>query len=184
MEANPEGFYEFKMRKMTEKKTSGGGGDGMRDESLETSGEIQGLDWGDFSGGQPKMKRSTSKDSFTIMDDRDEVEGGGGREGAKGSTANGNVGKLKISSEMKEKLEAAMGSRKSSVRSTTKTRAELDLPGEGEEGDVPEQTVKKLNENRKMLLEQKLGGGGRLKKWDGVEEIHREVEKEKVAGGR
>ena len=155
----------------------------MRDESLETSGEIQGLDWGDFSsggGGQPKMKRSTSKDSFTIMDDRDEVEGGG-REAAKGSTANGNVGKLKISSEMKEKLEAAMGSRKSSVRSTTKTRAELDLPGEGGE-DVPEQTVKKLNENRKLLLEQKLGGGGRLKKWDGVEEIHREVEKEKTGG--
>ena len=30
----------------------------------------------------------------------------------------GSVGKLKLSSEMKEKLEAAMGSRKSSIRST------------------------------------------------------------------
>ena len=82
---------------------------------------------------------------------------------------NGTVGKLKISSEMKEKLEAAMGSRKSSVRENGKERGSL----EGLDGGLPDQSVKKLNENRKMILEQKLGGGGKLKKWENIDqELH------------
>ena len=65
-------------------------------------------------------------------------------------SAEESVGKLKMTKEMKEKLEHAVsggGSRKSSVRSST---SDLDI---GEDG------VKKLAENRKILLEQKLGGG-------------------------
>jgi hypothetical protein len=32
--------------------------------------------------------------------------------------------------------------------------------------------VKKLNENRKMLLQQKLGGGGaKLKKWENIDQV-------------
>ena len=59
------------------------------------------------------------------------------------------------------------GSRKSSVASRKSSRGELDIPGAGEE---PEHAVKKLNENRKMLLQQKLGGGGKLKKWENIDD--------------
>ena len=68
---------------------------------------------------------------------------------------NGSVGKLKLSSEMKEKLEAVTGSsRKNSMRSNASSskRSELEIAPETIE-------VRKLSENRKMLLEQKLGGG-------------------------
>ncbi len=33
--------------------------------------------------------------------------------------------------------------------------------------------MKKLNENRKMLLQQKLGGGGKLKKWENIDQVRR-----------
>ena len=67
---------------------------------------------------------------------------------------NGNVGKLKLSSEMKEKLEAVTGSRKNSIRSNASSskRSELEITPETIE-------VRKLSENRKLLMEQKLGGG-------------------------
>ena len=70
---------------------------------------------------------------------------------------------------MKEKLEAAMGSRKSSMRSS-KSRSDLDLTAEGL--DQPDEGVKKLNENRKLILEQKLGGG-KLKKWENIDQVKR-----------
>merc|ERR1719192_3287058 len=132
----------------------------MKNESLETSGEIQGLDWSDMNEDFNKgLKRSQSKDSFTIMDDD-----GQPREKSESPANNGTVGKLKISSEMKEKLEAAMGSRKSSVRETGKERGSL---------EGLDDSVKKLNENRKMILQQKLGGGGKLKKWENIDqELH------------
>ena len=67
---------------------------------------------------------------------------------------NGSVGKLKLSNEMKEKLEAVTGSRKNSVRSNASSskRSELEITPENVE-------VRKLSENRKLLMEQKLGGG-------------------------
>ena len=67
---------------------------------------------------------------------------------------NGSVGKLKLSSEMKEKLEAVTGSRKNSIRSNASSskRSELEITPETIE-------VRKLSENRKLLMEQKLGGG-------------------------
>ena len=62
-----------------------------------------------------------------------------------------------------------MGSRKSSVRENGKERGSL----EGLDGGLADQSVKKLNENRKMILEQKLGGGGKLKKWENIDqELH------------
>ena len=62
-----------------------------------------------------------------------------------------------------------MGSRKSSVREGGKERGSL----EGLDSEAAVQSVKKLNENRKMILEQKLGGGGKLKKWDNIDqELH------------
>ena len=167
-DALAEGFFEFKMRKMKQ-KDDGFDNNDMKNESLETSGEIQGLDWGDVNEDFNKgLKRSQSKDSFTIMDDTPD---GQIREKSESPSNNGNVGKLKISNEMKEKLEAAMGSRKSSVRSSVKSRGALDISKDG--GDIPEQAVKKLNENRKLILEQKLGGGGKLKKWENIDqELH------------
>ena len=78
------------------------------------------------------------------------------------------TGKLKLISEMKEKLEAVHGgSRKSSVRSTgtsdghRKRSGLVEMEFGAEEGGTVE--VKKLEENRKLLLEQKLGGGKKSK---------------------
>lgn len=175
-DALAEGFFQFKMRKMKERE---GVDEGLfaRNESLETSGEIQGLDWNEFNDElqQQGMKRSQSKDSFTIMEDA--IDSGERRGISKSPTgsAQGTVGKLKISSEMKEKLEAAMGgSRKSSVASRKSSRGELDISGMGGD-EEPEKAVKKLNENRKMLLQQKLGGGGKLKKWENIDQdLHQE----------
>ena len=58
-------------------------------------------------------------------------------------------GKLKISNEMKQKLEA--------VTSSSKGEAKVKSPEVTNEANDFE--VGKLNENRKMLIEQKLGGG-------------------------
>ena len=180
MDGNTEGFFEFKMRKNM--KTKDGGTEGHQDQLHDSfddpSDEIQGLDWGDqdneeFNKG---LKRSQSKDSFTIMDDSQD-NGAALRPRLESPVAahaqtGGNVGKLKISSEMKEKLEAAMGSRKSSVRENSRERAGL-------EGINGEEGVKKLNENRKMILEQKLGGG-KLKKWENIDQElqHKSVDTE------
>ena len=60
-----------------------------------------------------------------------------------------------------------MGSRKSSMRSN-KSRSDLDLSPDGL--DQPDEGVKKLNENRKLILEQKLGGG-KLKKWENIDQV-------------
>ena len=159
-DALAEGFFEFKMRKMKQKEGFLDQSD-PKNESLETSEEIQRLDWDDNEEFNKGLKRSQSKDSFTIMEDSND----GPREILESPVANnGTVGKLKISSEMKEKLEAAMGSRKSSVRETGKERGSL---------EGLDDSVKKLNENRKMILQQKLGGGGKLKKWENIDqELH------------
>ena len=181
-DALAEGFFQFKMRKMKEREGFDDPTDGARNESLETSGEIQGLDWNEFND---ELKRSQSKDSFTIMDDM--MDSGERRGISKSPTGSGQgtVGKLKISNEMKEKLEAAMGgSRKSSVASRKSSRGELDISGVAD-GEEPEQAVKKLNENRKMLLQQKLGGGGKLKKWENIDqELHQRASEENQGGSR
>ena len=180
-DALAEGFFQFKMRKMKEREGFDDPTDGARNESLETSGEIQGLDWNEFND---ELKRSQSKDSFTIMDDM--LDSGERRGISKSPTGSGQgtVGKLKISNEMKEKLEAAMGgSRKSSVASRKSSRGELDISGVA--GEEPEQAVKKLNENRKMLLQQKLGGGGKLKKWENIDgELNQRASEENQGGSR
>lgn len=178
MDGATEGFFEFKMRKNMKAKDGGSEEarhqDQLHDSFDDPSDEIQGLDWGDqdneeFNKG---LKRSQSKDSFTIMEDSQD-SGAAVRPRLESPVAaqSGNVGKLKISSEMKEKLEAAMGSRKSSVRDNSRER-------QGLEGINGEEGVKKLNENRKMILEQKLGGG-KLKKWENIDqELHKSVDNE------
>merc|ERR1719357_1219517 len=137
-EALAEGFFEFKMRKMKH-KDDGFDITDAKNESLETSGEIQGLDWSDMNEDFNKgLKRSQSKDSFTIMDDNGQP---------------------------REKSE-----------SPAKERGALDI---SKEGDIPDQAVKKLNENRKLILEQKLGGGGKLKKWKNIDnELHHRATEE------
>jgi myosin-15 len=178
-DALAEGFFQFKMRKMKAREGFEEPGDGAKNESLETSGEIQGLDWGELNEEFNKgLKRSQSKDSFTIMEDTPDSGDQRGRSKSPTDSAQGGPGKLKISNEMKEKLEAAMGgSRKSSVASRKSSRGELELPGAGNE--EPELAVKKLNENRKMLLQQKLGGGGKLKKWENIDqELHQRASDE------
>lgn len=107
-----EGFFEFKMRKMSEKKQ-----DGEQHDSFDGNDEIQDIDW------------TISKPE---------------------SPSNGSVGKLKLSSEMKEKLEAVHGgSRKNSIKSTTSKKSDASM-------DEP---VGKLEEKKKLLMEQKLGAG-------------------------
>ena len=74
------------------------------------------------------------------------------------SPSNGSVGRLKLTSEMKEKLEASLGgkeSRKNSVKSTTSKKSEDSM----EVGGDP---VGKLEEKKKLLIEQKLGAGKKV----------------------
>ena len=72
------------------------------------------------------------------------------------SPSNGSVGKLKLTDEMKEKLEAVHGggSRKNSVKSTA-SKSE----GSVEAGGDP---MGKLEEKKKLLMEQKLGAGKKI----------------------
>ena len=71
------------------------------------------------------------------------------------SPSNGSVGRLKLTSEMKERLEAVTGggSRKNSVKSTTSKEDSMEVGGD---------PVGKLEEKKKLLIEQKLGAGKKL----------------------
>lgn len=70
------------------------------------------------------------------------------------------LGKLKLSDEMKLKLEAVTGgSRKSSMSSSRDSKERTPIGNFSGDGSEGEKEVKKLEENRKILLEQKLGGG-------------------------
>jgi myosin-15 len=166
MDPNSEGFFEFKMRKMSEKKQPDNNQSvdqqqfhqqqqfeahqheqqkhfeahqqqqqqqfeqqlqQQHQDSFDTSGEIQGIDWG--------------------VDQTDQVVSSTAKKTSKAdSPGSGSIGKIKLSSEMKEKFEAVTGSRKNSVKSTTSKHSDHD----GEIG--------KLDENKKLLMEQKLGG--------------------------
>ena len=72
-----------------------------------------------------------------------------------GSPSTGSVGKLKLSSEMKERLEAVTGgsSRKNSIKSNASKKSDASMEAQG--GDP----TGKLAETKKMLIEQKLGTG-------------------------
>lgn len=61
----------------------------------------------------------------------------------------GSIGKLRISSEMRQKLEMVTSNH--SMRSTTKPEKPSLLPMK------EQKSVKKLEDNRKLLLEQQLG---------------------------
>lgn len=109
-----EGFFEFKMRKMSEKKQE----DGRPGQDIfDTSAEIQGIEWGVDE--EPAKKQESSP-----------------------ASGSGSVGKIKLSSEMKEKLEAVTGSSRKNSSASRKSDA----------------SVSKLDETKKQLIEQKLGG--------------------------
>lgn len=73
--------------------------------------------------------------------------------------APGSIGKLKISSEMRAKLELV------TIAHTSKPlTATPEVNGRNEPGGV-----RKLEDNRRLMLQQQLGG----RKWDTVEEVER-----------
>ena len=91
-EALAEGFFQFKMRKMKQRDGFEDQGEGAKNESFETSGEIQGLDWGELDEEFNKgLKRSQSKDSFTIMEDTPDS---GDRRGQSKSPTGSSGGKM------------------------------------------------------------------------------------------
>ena len=74
----------------------------------------------------------------------------------------GSIGKLKISSEMRAKLElVTIAHQATSKPSNEKT---VELNGRNETGGV-----RKLEDNRRLMLQQQLSG----RKWDSVEEVER-----------
>lgn len=73
----------------------------------------------------------------------------------------GGIGKLKISREMKEKLEA--------LTSSHPVRGQKGSPSKGS-GDT-KQGVKKLEQHRRLMLQQQLAGG----KWDSLDSVKRTV---------
>ena len=130
--ATSEGFFEFKMRKMSEKMS------GLDPSSAghldEPSTEMEHFEWS-----QEELEPEQQTDPSHI-----ESPASGGA----------SVGKLKLTSQMKEKLEAVTGgsgSRKNSIKSTASKKSE--------EGSMDEATAGILAEKKKLLMEQKLGAG-------------------------
>jgi myosin-15 len=109
-------------------------------ESFDTNEEIQDIDWG-YDKPLPPPPPPSKPDGEGQLEDP--------------SPSNGSVGKLKLTSEMKEKLEAVTGggSRKNSVKSTTSKEDSMEVGGD---------PVGKLEEKKKLLIEQKLGADGSL----------------------
>lgn len=77
------------------------------------------------------------------------------------SKAPGSIGKLKISSEMRAKLEL--------VTISHNTKSSTSPKDASNNGRVEPVGIRKLEDNRRLMLQQQLGG----RKWDTVEEIER-----------
>ena len=126
-EQSAEGFFEFKMRKMSEKRQD-------HEQDLEGMDEMmmqQHLEWSQDDEPPPL-------EAYRQVD----------------SPSSTSVGKLKLTSQMKEKLEAVTGggsssSRKNSIKSTNSKKSSVE----------EEQEIGALAEKKKLLMEQKLGAG-------------------------
>ena len=173
-----EGFFEFKMRKMSEKQDQS-----MDQSELEM---MQHLEWSEQE--ELTVAAGTTATNPAQSD----------------SPSSGSIGKLKLTSQMKEKLEAVTGggSRKNSIKSNHSKKSPS-LEGDDEENSGL------LAEKKKLLMEQKLGAGnfphsisislpseifftvctsitmltkhvssskGKLKKWDTVDEVHKSID--------
>ena len=122
------------MRKMSEKRHDM---EVMADQHLDQSAEMEHFEW---------SQEELMPQQQTDYKGHNDSPGSGSA-----------VGKLKLTSQMKEKLEAVTGggggsgSRKNSIKSTASKKSD--------DGSIDEATVGILAEKKKLLIEQKLGAG-------------------------
>lgn len=138
----PQDFTKFKMRQIQRRVTPQAQSNGVEHEpprGRSRSEASPGIDWEEFevdghtpSPREPPNQR-TARRSFEIGAQR---------------PSPGSVGKLKLSSEMRQRLERVTANH--SVRSSSSA------------AETP-RTINKLEDTRKLMLERQLGGGGR---WD------------------
>lgn len=132
---NGEDFMHFKMRQKERKVTPN------KDQSIsvtnghgsvktDTSIEWDEIDFEPIVKENEKLTRTNSKKAFEIGASR---------------PSPGSIGKIKLSSEMKQRLERVTANH--SVRSTSSSKV-----------DKPSRSVSKLEDTRKMMLEQQLAG--------------------------
>ncbi|CAB3362581.1 Hypothetical predicted protein [Cloeon dipterum] len=157
VDQNPDSFMEFKIRQHHRKSAQhqhpidlGDNGMGYdRNDSVE---------WEEFEvEGQPTPKETTPVKKNSV-EHKTDVSGFKAFEIGPRKTTPGSIGKLRISSEMRQKLEMVTANH--SMRSTTKPEKPSLLPMK------EQRAVKKLEDNRKLLLEQQLAG-----RWDTVDSV-------------
>ncbi|XP_048509561.1 uncharacterized protein LOC105693576 isoform X2 [Athalia rosae] len=155
-----DSFIEFKMRQQHQQRKITPQYQEYQDEG-DASPE-GGVEWEEFeienttaeergSGNQNASSPSRHEDGHKDEGDRKKKKSKSGFEIGAQRPSPGSIGKLKLSSEMRQRLEKVTANH--SVRST-KTTEKPALPRE-------DGKVKRLEDNRKLLLEQQLGG-----RWD------------------
>ncbi|KAF4520562.1 hypothetical protein B566_EDAN011115, partial [Ephemera danica] len=169
---NGDSFLEFKIRQHQRKSTQHQhpldfGDGGLVVQSFDRADAVE---WEEFEveaghGGSPTRMNSSTPAAAEKKGRRDSAPD---RSATKSFEVGlprpspGSVGKLRISSEMRQKLEMVTANH--SMRSTTKP----EKPSMLSMSENPQRVVKKLEDNRKLLLEQQLGHCGR---WDTVDSV-------------
>ncbi|CAG2054867.1 unnamed protein product, partial [Timema podura] len=163
-EDSSDSFLQFKLRQHHRKTTPQ-----QQQYNPEFGEPLEGIEWEEFELSEstpPTKEAATRKESRSS---RKEFQLEGKDKNAIKSFEVGvsrpspaSIGKLRISSEMRSKLEMVTANH--SVRATNKPEKPGVLPIKKDES--PQRPVKKLEDNRKLLLEQQLSG-----RWDTVDSV-------------
>ncbi|KAJ1528092.1 hypothetical protein ONE63_008008 [Megalurothrips usitatus] len=176
-EAGENSFLHFKLRQQQRKVSP-------QKSSHEASENGEGVEWEEFdmdsspTSLEPARKSSSTSNLSNKRDVAEKNKNNIVRSNLDLHSASSpsSVGKLRISSEMRSKLELVTANH--SLRSTTKTeKPALSLLNNMQpNGGPPQRTVSKLEDNRKLLLEQQLAG--RWGSVDSVDAVARNAPKE------
>lgn len=150
---NGENFMHFKMRQNHQRKTTPQSQHNNSNSSNESpNGSSAGIEWEEFDVIDSNTSANSDRPRNGHKSDNNQKPTGGITRVQKRSfdigaerPNPGSVGKLKLSSEMRQRLEQVTAGH--SVRSTSSTKA-----------DQPERAPAKLEDARRMMLEQQLGG--------------------------
>lgn len=126
----------------------------------ESAQSFEGVEWDSFEMEEDPKPNDEPEESPKFTVKNRERSASPVRQLREVSKAPGSIGKLKISSEMRAKLELVTIGHSSKPSATTK---------EAPNGRVEPVGVRKLEDNRRLMLQQQLGG----RKWDTVEEVER-----------
>ncbi|XP_059488254.1 unconventional myosin-XV isoform X5 [Neocloeon triangulifer] len=161
VEQNPDSFMDFKIRQHHRRSAQhqhpidlGEGGI-----TVMSYDRTDAVEWEEFEVEGPPSSKETTPAKKDAIEPKSEKSGFKAFEVGPRKTTPGSIGKLRISSEMRQKLELVTANH-SSMRSTTKSEKPSLLPMK------EHKAVKKLEDNRKLLLEAQLAG-----RWDTIDSV-------------